>query len=115
MKVMIKDTLKKFSQYHSTVFKHQILVLAVTDIINKSPTPMAQSLFSWITAIDPQIVISTMIEVASTQFSDCYFWTDLSAENSVQATLAIEIQSLILFSTFLAQIILYHSQYRIKT
>ena len=109
---MIKDTLKKLSQYHSTIFKHQILVLAVTDIINKNPTPMAEGIFSWITAIEPQIVISAMIEVASTQFSDRYFWTDLSAENAVQATLGIEDQSLVLFSTVLAQIILYHSQYR---
>ena len=109
---LLKEKILNLEPYQSIIFKHQFFVIVVNDILNKNITPITESLTQWVTLIDTQIVLSSMIEVASTQFSDRYFWTDFSGENGSQPQLAVDDPKLVLFSTIIVQLALYHTQYR---
>ena len=111
-KAILKDKISKLAPYHSLIFKHQFFTIVVKDIINNNCTPVTETLTQWVTLIDTQIVISSMIEIASTEFSDYFFWTDLSTENGSQPQLNENDQKLTLFSTIMAQLALYQAQYR---
>ena len=111
-RALIKEKILKLPPYHSLIFKHQFFSIVLYDILNKNITPLTESLTQWVTLIDTQIVLSSLIEVACAEFSDHYFWTDLSNENGSQPQLTVDDPKLTLFSTIIVQLALYHSQYR---
>ncbi|KAK8885875.1 hypothetical protein M9Y10_041332 [Tritrichomonas musculus] len=103
------------NNYSAHIFRHQLLYIAIRDIVNGQPTMFSKCLPSYFLEMDdqlhaifsPEIITNVFVEILSTLFADKYEWITLDSETKKPSLphLSSDFSDAMNFSKFIVDLI----------